>query len=237
MQASTDGKGAACQTTPCPATKILPGYSFKSLCPHKSWKKWSVMTIEATTWCFARLVRDFEKPGAVRRKAQTEKVENTAESACLLWHLTLDLQAQFPISKEAVEKHILEPWADGSHGWDLELHEILAEKREKMAVTDSKMFRTWWTSATARLRYQLPTRSCWSASWTMTSGLWFASSWITTSNASESTSASCATTAFTSTTASWIGTGHAVRSRSNGCNSGCSKDAESLPMTLRNMVP
>ena len=72
------------------------------------------MTIEATTWCFARLVRDFEKPGAVRRKAQKEKVENTAESACLLWHLTLDLQAQFPISKEAVEKHILEPWADSS---------------------------------------------------------------------------------------------------------------------------
>ena len=121
--------------------KILPGYSFKSLCPHKSWKKCSVMTIEATTWCFARLVQDFEKPGAVRRKAQKEKVENTAESACLLWHLTLDLQAQFPISKEAVEKHILEPWADGCHGWDLELHEILSEKREKMAVTDSKMFR------------------------------------------------------------------------------------------------
>ena len=121
--------------------KILPGYSFKSLCPHKSWKKRSVMTIEATTWCFNRLLRDFEKPGAVRKKASKEKVESTAESACLLWHLTMELQGQFPISKEAVVEHILDPWADGSHGWDLELHELLAEKREKLAVTDSKMFR------------------------------------------------------------------------------------------------
>ena len=144
------------------------------------------MTIEATTWCFARLVQDFEKPGAVRRKAQKEKVEGTAESACLLWHLAMDLQAQFPISKEVVEKHILEPWADGSHGWDLELHEILSEKREKMAVTDSKMFRNVvdicnckapLPSANPELLVSKLDDDRWSATWPHGSCVEFPSSW------------------------------------------------------------
>ena len=47
----------------------------------------------------------------------------------------------FPISKADVEKHIFEPWLEGAHGWDLEMHEVQEEKREKLVVNDIKSFR------------------------------------------------------------------------------------------------
>jgi len=47
--------------------KISPNHVFKP--PHKSWKKICAMPPVATELAFKHLIRDHEKPGAVRKKA------------------------------------------------------------------------------------------------------------------------------------------------------------------------
>ena len=100
--------------------KLLPNHVFKA--PHKSWKKLCAMSPVATELAFKRLIRDHEKPGAVRKKAAKDHMESVAETACLLSNLATQLMETFPISRADVEKHIFEPWLEGAHGWDLEMH-------------------------------------------------------------------------------------------------------------------
>lgn len=119
--------------------KVLPTHRHKA--PHKSWKQLCSMSETATALTFKRIIRDHEKPGACCKKVDKQKVDSLAETAALLVNLSTQMMEQFPVKMQDVETHIFEAWLDGSHGWDLELHEVQTEKREKLAVTDVKMFR------------------------------------------------------------------------------------------------
>ena len=119
--------------------RILPTYQHKA--PHKSWNTLMAMSSEATTLLFKRLINEFEKPNSCKKKVDRSRVDAVAEAAALLVNLAKQLQEMFPISAADIETHVYQPWLDGAHGWDLELHEVQSERRDKWVVTDIKAFR------------------------------------------------------------------------------------------------
>ena len=119
--------------------KILPVHTHRS--PRKAWKRFAGMSVEATSLTFRRLFTDFDSNPHGRRKADKATLEMLAETAALLVNLAQVLMESFPVKKEDVEAQIYGAWVAGHMGLDMELHEMVSEKKESLAVTDVKFFR------------------------------------------------------------------------------------------------
>lgn len=118
--------------------KVLPSFTFKA--PHKSWKKFASMSVEASWLTWRRVFADFAKNSA-GRKPDKSIVEGVAETAALLVNMANLLQESCPLKDEDKQAWILEKWVHGHVGLDVELAEVQAEKRETLAVTELKFFR------------------------------------------------------------------------------------------------
>ena len=119
--------------------KILPNFVFKPV--HKSWKPLCAMSIDVTKLIFRRIFAEFEGNPAANRKLPKMRVDQIAESACVLVNLTKQLCEQFPIPMAHAETEILDQWVASHTGLELEMHEIMAEKRATLNVTDIRFFR------------------------------------------------------------------------------------------------
>ena len=119
--------------------KVLPVFVFKS--PHKTWKRLCAGSPEASRLCFQRVIADFEKQTGTRRKPERNHVEQLAEMACLVVNLSKELQEQFPLKMATIQTEIFDKWIAANPGLDLELHEVMSEKRANLSAIDVNFFR------------------------------------------------------------------------------------------------